>query len=305
VETATGWALSATGDNAAASGRWIRANPVGTGPQAPETIPLRNAFEPLSHHPEYESGPQSGQPEDDNTPSPGINCFITGNGSPGGAIGAADVDGGRTTLVSTNINLSGATDPHIIFYYWYVNDVGANPGEDAFDIAISSNGGTTWVPVTSILEANHAWEPYDFRVLDYVSLTTTIRVRFVAQDLLGGSLVEAGIDDFGWYEPVPQSGTPGGRPQPAVAGALVAGPNPFLVAADLSLAMPAAGHLDVKVFDAAGRLVRTLFGGESTASWQGRWDGRDDAGRSVPPGIYFVSARGADFERSARVVRLR
>ena len=85
----------------------------------PGVVPLRNVLT-TQHHPEYENGPQSGQPEDDNTPAPGTICFITGNGSPGGAVGAADVDNGRTTLTSPNINLSGATDPHITFYYWYV-----------------------------------------------------------------------------------------------------------------------------------------------------------------------------------------
>jgi len=303
VESAAGWALSATGDNATTAGRWIRADPVGTGPQAPAVVPLRGSVNP-QHHPEYESGPQSGQPENDNTPAPGTFCFITGNGVPGGSIGAADVDGGRTTLVSSNINMAGTTDPHITFYYWFVNDVGSNPGEDAFDIAISSDGGTIWVPVASILLSNHEWTAYDFRVLDFVTPTATIKVRFIAQDLLGGSVVEAGVDDFGWYEPVPQSGTPD-RPVPIVAGALTAGPNPFLVAAELSLTMASAGRLEVRVFDAAGRLVRTLHDGEASSVWSARWDGHDDQGRSVPPGIYFVRAAGNDFERSTRVVRLR
>jgi len=303
VESAAGWALSATGDNATTAGRWIRADPVGTGPQSPGVVPLRNALG-TKHHPEYENGPESGQPEDDNTPAPGVTCFITGNGTVGGAIGNADVDGGRTTLVSPNIDLSATSDPHIAFYYWYVNDVGSNPGEDAFEIAISSNGGTSWVPVASILLSNHAWEAYDFRVLDFTTLTATIKVRFIAQDLLGGSIVEAGVDDFGWYEPVPQSGTPV-EAAPVAAGAITAGPNPFLTAADLSLTMSSPGRLAVRVFDTTGRLVRTLHDGESPAGWSARWDGQDEQGRPVSPGLYFVRATGADFERSTRIVRLR
>lgn len=303
VESAAGWALSAIGDNATTAGRWIRADPVGTGPQAPQVVPLRNSLR-TKHHPEYENGPESGQPEDDNTPAPGVTCFITGNGAVGGALGTADVDGGRTTLVSPNLNLSAATDPHITFYYWYVNDVGSNPGEDAFDIAISNNGGTNWVTVASILLSNHAWEAYDFRVLDFTTPTATIKVRFIAQDLGGGSIVEAGVDDFGWYEPVPQSGTPV-ETAPPVAGALAAGPNPFLMATDLSLTLAAPGRLEVRVFDAAGRLVRTLYEGASGTAWNTRWDGHDEQGRSVPPGLYFVRAIGVDFERSMRIVRLR
>ena len=37
---------------------------------------------------------------------PGTLCYITGNGVPGGAIGAADVDGGATTLTSPLINMN-------------------------------------------------------------------------------------------------------------------------------------------------------------------------------------------------------
>jgi choice-of-anchor B domain-containing protein len=305
AEVANGWTLFTTGDNASTSGRWVRADPVGTGPQtAPATVPLRDVFQ-ARHHPEYEEGPTSGQPEDDSTPAPGTMCYITGNGVPGGSTGAADVDNGKTTLTTPTFSLVGRTDPHITFYYWFVNDVGANAGEDPFDIAISTNGGASWTPVASILRANHAWEPYDFRVLDYVALSASMKVRFVAQDLGGGSLVEAGIDDFGWYEPVPQSGIPDASGVPAPAGALTAGLNPFLVATDLHLAMAAPGPLDVRVFDPAGRLVRTLHAGPAPADWTVRWDGHDDAGAAVPPGVYFVRATGKDFERSARVVRLR
>jgi choice-of-anchor B domain-containing protein len=304
VETDTGWSLFTTGDNAATSGRWVRADPVGTGPQAPATVPLRDVFG-TRHHPEYEEGPTSGQPEDDSTPAPGTICFITGNGMPGGSTGAADVDNGKTTLTTPLLNLSGQTDPHITFYYWFVNDVGANAGEDPFQVAISNDGGANWVPVASILQANHAWEAYDFRVLDFLAPTATMRVRFVAQDLLGGSLVEAGVDDFGWYRPLPQSGTPIGGGGPRAGAVLSAGPNPFLLAADLRLQRGAAGPLDVRIYDPAGRLVRTLHDGPAVADWSSRWDGRDDVGAPVPPGVYFVRAVGNDFERSLRIVRLR
>ncbi|TPW14086.1 MAG: hypothetical protein FD129_1144, partial [bacterium] len=56
VESATGWALSDVGDNATAAGRWVRADPVGTGPQAPSIVPLRGSLA-AKHHPEYENGP--------------------------------------------------------------------------------------------------------------------------------------------------------------------------------------------------------------------------------------------------------
>ncbi len=49
------------------------------------------------------------------------------------------------------------------------------------------------------------------------------------------------------------------------------------------------------VLDSAGRLVRCVTGG--------RWDGRDESGRAVPPGVYFLREGGAS--KSARVVVIR
>jgi choice-of-anchor B domain-containing protein len=300
VEAAAGWTLSSPGDNATA-GLWIRADPVGSGPQK------GGRLSPLSHHPQYEDGPQSGQPEDDNTPAPGVTCFITGNGPVGGAIGQADVDNGRTTLTSPVFDLSSLPEAVVSFYYWYVNDVGSNPGEDPFQIDISTNGGSTWTNVANILASNHAWERYEFRVADVVAPGPNMRMRFVAMDLGGGSVVEAGVDDFGWFEPTPQSAVPDGgaaaRPRGPV---LSAGPNPFLLGAEVRLELVApAARVDVSVFDAAGRLIRTVHDGPAPAAARFAWDGRDAGGAFVPPGVYFVRASGPDFTRTARLVRLR
>ncbi len=308
VEAAAGWSLSAPGDNATA-GLWILADPVGTGPQAPAIIgplSLRDRVGPL-HHPDGEggAGPLTIQPEDDHTPAPGVNCFITGNGPVGGAVGVADVDNGITTLRSPVFDLSGVADPHISFYYWYTNDGGSNPGTDPFVISISANGGTTWTAVDSIYSSNHAWTYYDIRVLDYIATTNAVRMRFIAQDLGGGSIVEAGVDDFGYYAAPVQSAVPGDDRLPATRVTLLAGPNPFQVATDLRVSRPSAGPLSVGVFDVNGRRVRSLADGVAPAEWGLRWDGTNEEGRPVPAGIYFVRAAGDGFERTARLVRIR
>ncbi len=63
-------------------------------------------------------------------------------------------------------------------------------------------------------------------------------------------------------------------------------PNPFFTATTIHCAVP-AGHrapVCLKVCDPTGRVVRTLAAGRYRASW----DGRDDAGRELPGGIYFI-----------------
>lgn len=79
--------------------------------------------------------------------------------------------------------------------------------------------------------------------------------------------------------------------------ALSLAPNPFSGATTITLAPPTPGTAAVAIHDPAGRTVRILSNGRSLPD--GRvaldWDGTDDAGRSLPAGIYFarpISAEG-------------
>ena len=62
-------------------------------------------------------------------------------------------------------------------------------------------------------------------------------------------------------------------------------------------------QIDVEILDLGGRRVRTLFSAmASSGSFTWAWDGRDDGGRTVPPGIYLARV-AIDAERE-RFVRL-
>jgi subtilisin family serine protease len=91
------------------------------------------------------------------------------------------------------------------------------------------------------------------------------------------------------------AGGPAATGPPGPAPPLRAGPNPFRGVLEVS-APP--GRL--AVYDAGGRLVRTL----SAVVGHARWDGRDANGRGVPPGLYFVRWRDGARTRTVRVVRL-
>jgi len=53
--------------------------------------------------------------------------------------------------------------------------------------------------------------------------------------------------------------------------------------------VPAAGKVSLKIYDLTGRLIRTLFEGDANAGdTQKDWDGRDDSGHYVVPGVYFL-----------------
>ena len=68
----------------------------------------------------------------------------------------------------------------------------------------------------------------------------------------------------------------------------LAGPNPA-TQAQLEYALDRPGRVHLKVYDVAGRIVRTLIEQDSAAgSFRATWDGRDQRGVRAAPGVYLV-----------------
>jgi len=65
-------------------------------------------------------------------------------------------------------------------------------------------------------------------------------------------------------------------------------PNPFHSSTSIMYCLPQRGRASVRVYDTAGRLVRTLFDGIQEARTQvAVWDGRTTSGGEAPAGIYI------------------
>jgi flagellar hook assembly protein FlgD len=70
--------------------------------------------------------------------------------------------------------------------------------------------------------------------------------------------------------------------------------------------LPGASRVELGVFNARGELVRTLARGDHPAGKQRvSWDGRDNAGREVGSGVYFIRLRTDGGCASEKVVKLR
>lgn len=83
-------------------------------------------------------------------------------------------------------------------------------------------------------------------------------------------------------------------------------PNPFTSSTMISLAAAAQTRLEVCVFNTEGRLVRKLFqGGAGPGPCTLTWDGKNDLGSDVSPGVYLVRVRAGGKEASAKAVLLR
>ncbi|MGH7725781.1 MAG: hypothetical protein ACREOU_10195 [Candidatus Eiseniibacteriota bacterium] len=80
-------------------------------------------------------------------------------------------------------------------------------------------------------------------------------------------------------------------------------PNPGRPPIRLRYTVARSAPVSLELFDLAGHRVRTLVSenASSTASThEVTWDGRDQAGRPVGPGIYFARFRAGDFEGRTR-----
>jgi hypothetical protein len=85
---------------------------------------------------------------------------------------------------------------------------------------------------------------------------------------------------------VPEDGTGGST---FVAFLASPYPNPGAGARVLRFGLPASSAVTLRVFDAAGRLVRTLENGVLPAGeYRSAWDLTDEDGATVPSGVYFV-----------------
>lgn len=164
-----GWDLNPAA-NTATAGDWEFGNPTGT-----------------------LSGSDQAQPED---PFEGSGCAFTAqNSNPG----QDDVDNGAVYMVSPVINLSNAASAQLKVRRWFFNrDLGEDSG-DWFRIEVSNNNGSSWTQMENLgtnVNAN-SWTLVTFDLQNFVTLTSTVRLRFGASDgVATGNLLEGAVDDL-------------------------------------------------------------------------------------------------------------
>ena len=110
------------------------------------------------------------------------------------------------------------------------------------------------------------------------------------------------------FDPPPEWAYPvavsvGDKPALDDAERLSAYPNPTPSATYIRYHAMAPGVTKLRILDAAGRVIRTT---EDEVLGSGRedilWDGRDDANRPVPSGIYYYRLNHAGSEEQGRIV---
>jgi len=100
-----------------------------------------------------------------------------------------------------------------------------------------------------------------------------------------------------------------GVESPPVGGVFAlapAGPNPFAAATTMRLSVPDTDlPVELGIYDGSGRLIRTLISGSVEREEIIEWDARDDAGKAVASGVYFMRARRGEEALTRRLIVLR
>jgi hypothetical protein len=98
------------------------------------------------------------------------------------------------------------------------------------------------------------------------------------------------------------TGVAEGNDRPDGLFRLRAFPNPFTGEVSLRYSLPETARRPILVYDLRGRVVRTLEA--SGPAGVSTWDGEDESGRAVPPGVYFARIGSGPGEEIHRIMRV-
>jgi hypothetical protein len=113
---------------------------------------------------------------------------------------------------------------------------------------------------------------------------------------------------FTWF-PGLDGGRPTGIDPVAYANRLDnAYPNPFNPTTTIRYSIASAGHVSLRIYNAAGQLVRTLVDEKQAPVAEGfnvTWDGTDNHGQGVSSGVYFYKLSAKEYGETKKMVLLK
>ena len=79
-------------------------------------------------------------------------------------------------------------------------------------------------------------------------------------------------------------------------------PNPFNPSTKIGYSIPRAEHVSLTVYNALGQIVRILVNErKGIGNYAITWDGRDEAGKDVPIGIYIYKLQAGNFSDTKKM----
>ena len=96
------------------------------------------------------------------------------------------------------------------------------------------------------------------------------------------------------------------RPTPTTFALTPAYPNPMAQNTEISFQLPREANVSLRIYNMAGREVRSIESGSLEAGFYTRsWDGTDSNGRAVGNGVYFYRMDAGSFRATNKLVVLR
>lgn len=181
----------------------------------------------------------------------GLLAMVTGNGSRGAD--CDDVDDGRTTLTSPEMDFSKYTNPQLNYDVWFFNASTGVPLRDTLYVKMTD--GTSEVVIDKFYGAAQEW--VKVRNKDVPASMETrpgLKVIIEASESVAGSIVEAGFDHFFVTEKTVSS-----VHHDSSLKAMAVYPNPAETWMEIRLEDSAVlwGRTAYQIFDQSGRMVMT------------------------------------------------
>jgi hypothetical protein len=173
-----------------------------------------------------------------------------------------------------------------------------NPLPAGYNVYRSLNPGGTFqrinqhpIPDTTYIDTGLMnGTPYYYRVTAVNSVDTCYETRFsnmmssMPQGIVAGSDRPLFVDDYEL-----------GQNQP----------NPFRTSSALQYSLSNGGKTSLIIYDASGRLVRTLVDEYQNSNvYSATWNGRDDQEKRVAPGVYFCVLNSNNMQLTKKMILL-
>ena len=166
-------------------------------------------------------------------------------------------------------------------------------------IYYSTDAGSSWIGVAYYdpppVPLQHAWTVPG-------TPTTEALVKVVTWNADIGRVEDVSDTNF-TIEPFVGIAQPENNVLPLVFALYQTYPNPLASGAAIRYALPRLAPVELHIYDVAGMLVRRLVDGVQPAGYRrAYWNGCDDRGRLIAPGVYYVRFRAGDFLATQKLV---
>jgi choice-of-anchor B domain-containing protein len=165
-EANRGWTVNPNGSDTATAGRWERSDPQSTSSDGPKQL---------------------------GTTTSGVNDLVTGRLA-GASSGEHDIDGGVTSIQSPAITLPAGRTPTLSFRYYLAHRSNASSADFLRVQVVGATTQTVLERLGATTDVDAAWATASVNLGAFAG--QTVRLRVLAADAGGGSLVEAAIDDI-------------------------------------------------------------------------------------------------------------